>query len=127
MAEALGIIASVIAIGALAVRSFQPLLDLAWNVKVAPKLIPAISKDTESFSAIVFSLRSALKEQSVSEDHKTPALFEIVTKLKDLLNSFSETLDKLTVKLTLSRLQMAIPVQQGGFKWHLNRNDITEY
>lgn len=131
MAEALGIISSVITIGTVAVQSSQALLDFVRNVREAPEQITAISQDTEAFGAIVSSLRSALKEQSVQDEIiRDPVLFEIVAKLKDPLNNCAETLDKLTVKLK-ARFKPTpdghYRLSKAGFKWHLNKNDIAEY
>jgi len=131
MAEALGIIASVIAIGAHAVQSSQALLGFVRNVKEAPEQITAISQDTEAFGAIVSSLGSALREESVQEEIiRDPILFEIVTKLKDPLNNCSETLNKLMVKLKAHFKPTSdgqYKLTKADFKWHLNKNDIAEY
>ena len=61
--DPLSVIASVIAVGTLAVQSSTALLDLISTIRDAPEQIISISEDTAAFQSIVSSLHVLLKDK----------------------------------------------------------------
>ncbi|KAL9044538.1 MAG: hypothetical protein Q9214_002329 [Letrouitia sp. 1 TL-2023] len=100
MADALSVIAAVIGIATVAVKSSKALSKLIDNVKGAPEEIKTINQDLQAFCSVVSSFKTVLKEKDIQNAvNEDTALVEMIASLLHPLRNCEEALQNLMSKM----------------------------
>ncbi|KAL9601010.1 MAG: hypothetical protein Q9219_002832 [cf. Caloplaca sp. 3 TL-2023] len=128
--DPLSVIASVLGIVSVTVESSKALFELIDTVRSAPNEIQNISRDTQAFYSVIFSLEASLKEPrvatAIAEDLGLTALVE---NLREPLGNCTNALGQLMVKI-----QAFIRPLDGerkrfsgnDLKWYWGRREIVD-
>ena len=98
--DPLSILAGVLGVTAITAESAKRLCELLDTIRTAPEEIKNISRDTQAFYSILFSLESSLRDAEVTAViAKDEALTALVGNLEEPLKSCTKVLGQLMVKM----------------------------
>ncbi|KAL8828437.1 MAG: hypothetical protein Q9170_006602, partial [Blastenia crenularia] len=117
--DPLSVIAGVLGIVSVAAKSSKSLYELIDAVRSAPNEIKNISRDTQAFYSIIFSLESSLKDSKVAAAiADDEALTALVGNLREPLVNCASMLGQLMVKIQ----GFIRPLD--GERWRFSSNDL---
>ncbi|KAL9626364.1 MAG: hypothetical protein Q9164_007892, partial [Protoblastenia rupestris] len=100
MTDPFSIIAGVVGIATVAIRSSKALIELVDDIKGGPEEIKAVSRDVHAFYSIIIALNATLKDDSIRDVVSGDvAVMEMIRLLQDPLSNCKKILGELMVKI----------------------------